>query len=208
MDIESFANDWFHEDPLIVSARQRGAHLESSHITPTTGGLLRTLATTLDARAVVQAGGDGGVSSLYLLAGMADNGVLTAIEANPAADQVAREVFREASTGHRVRPITGRALDVISRLADHAYDLVVVGAGSGESAEYLIQAQRLLRPGGVVVFLGVLGADQGVLDPSRRDEATVAARQFLAEAADNPAFNASLLPMDSGVLVIITESAA
>lgn len=208
MDIESFANDWFHEDPLIGSARQRGAHLESSHIAPTTGGLLRTLATTLDARAVVQAGGDGGVSSLYLLAGMADNGVLTAIEANPAADQVAREVFREASTGHRVRPITGRPLDVISRLADHAYDLVVVGAGSGESAEYLIQAQRLLRPGGVVVFLGVLGADRGVLDPSRRDEATVAARQFLGEAADNPAFNASLLPMDSGVLVIITESAA
>jgi predicted O-methyltransferase YrrM len=206
MDIESFANEWFKEDPQIASARERGTQLPGRQVTPATGGLLRTLASTVGARAVVQAGGDGGVSSLYLLAGMADKGVLTAIEAHPAADQVAREVFREASAGHRVRPITGRALDVISRLADHAYDLVVVGAGSGQSAEYLIQAQRLLRPGGVVVFLGVLGDDEAVLDPSRRDEATTAARMFLNDTADNPTFTASLLPMDSGVLVIITAA--
>ncbi len=205
MDIESFANEWYREDPQIVAAREHGSHLASSQVSPAAGGLLRTLATSLNARTAVQAGGDGGVSSLYLLAGMAQDGVLTAIEADPATDNVAREVFREAGTGHRVRPITGRSLDVISRLADHAYDLVVIGAGAKEPSEHLAQAMRLLRPGGVVVFLGVLGDGDAVMDPSRRDEHTSVARHFLTDAADNPTFVASLMPIDSGILVITTE---
>ncbi|MCB0914283.1 MAG: class I SAM-dependent methyltransferase [Actinobacteria bacterium] len=205
MDIESFANEWYREDPQIAGAREHASHLAGSQISPATGGLLRTLAGTLNARAAVQAGGDGGVSSLYLLSGMADDGVLTAIEADPAADNVAREVFREVGTGHRVRPITGRSLDVISRLADHAYDLVVIGSGASEPTEHLQQAMRLLRPGGVVVFLDVLGDGGAVLDPSRRDEKTSAARHFLTDAADNPGFTASLIPIDGGVLIITAD---
>lgn len=205
MDIESFANEWYREAPLIAAARERAAHAGGACVSPATGGLLRTIATTLNAGAVVQAGGDGGVSSLYLLAGMADNGVLTAIEADPGADQRSREIFREARVGHRVRPITGRALDVISRLADHAYDMVIVAASASDHAEYLHQAMRLLRPGGIVVFLGVFGPDSAVLDPSRRDEKTMAIRHFLEDAAENPTFTASLLPIDYGTLLVVTS---
>lgn len=202
MDIQSFADEWYREDSMIMAARTRGEHLTDGNVSPATGGLLRSIAAALNAAAVVQAGGDGGVSSLYLLAGMADDGVLTAIEYAPGPDQVARDVFRDASVGHRVRPITGKTLDVISRLADHAYDLVVVGAEVTDRAEHLAQARRLLRPGGAVIFLGVFGREQCVLDPSRRDEQTSAQRHFLTEAGDDPSITASLIPIDNGVLVV------
>lgn len=202
MDIQNFTSEWYHEPPLVVGARERGEHLAGRHVDPATGGLLRSLARALEAEAVVQSGGDGGISSLYLLAGMDDNGVLTAIESDPATDAVAREVFREARTGHRVRPITGRGLDVISRLADHAYDMLVVGAGVNERAEHLTQARRLLRDGGVAVFLGVFGQGHAVLDASRRDDQTGAARHFLAEVSEDPSLQASLLPIADGALVV------
>ncbi|MDQ1248681.1 MAG: hypothetical protein QG597_3054 [Actinomycetota bacterium] len=208
MDIESFADEWYRESSIIAAARDRGAQLPDGNVSPATGGVLRSVATALAAAAVVQAGGDGGVSSLYLLEGMADKGVLTAIESAPAPDQVAREVFREAGTGHRVRPITGKTLDVISRLADHAYDLLVVGPAVTDRAEHLDQARRLLRPGGAAIFLGVFGADQCVLNPSHRDEQTSAQRLFLTEVGDDPSVTASLIPIDNGVLVVFIPASS
>lgn len=208
MDLESFADEWYRESTSITAARERVAQLPQANVSAATGGVLRSLATALTATAVVQAGGDGGVSSLYLLEGMADDGVLTAIEANPALDNVARETFREAGAGHRVRPITGNTLDVISRLADHAYDLVVVGPHVTTRAEHLAQARRLLRPGGAVVFLGVLGDELCVLDPSRRDEQTSAQRLFLTETGDDPSITASLIPIDTGLLVVFIPATA
>lgn len=201
MSMESFADEWCHEDPLITAAREHGSGVPGGQATPATGGLLRALALATGARAVVQAGGDGGVSSLYLLEGMSPDGILTSIEPLPAVDQVTRDTFRKAGTGHRVRAITGNTLDVLSRLADRAYDLMVVGANIADRGEHLQAARRLLHPGSPVIFLGVLGREHAVLDPSRRDDQTSTARLFLAEVADDPSLTATLVPIGTGALI-------
>ena len=85
----------------------------------------------------------------------------------------ARRSPRAASAPKRARLITGRALDVLPRLTDGAYDLVFCDADGAEYAAYLDQALRLLRPGGVVAFDNALWHDR-VADPAQRDAATTA----------------------------------
>ena len=47
-------------------------------------------------------------------------------------------------------------LEVLSRLTDGGYDLVLVDTSPADHPRYLDEALRLLRPGGVVALHGVL----------------------------------------------------
>lgn len=193
---------WHVEDARLAGARERGNSADLNQPSPTLGAFLRVLASAMGADAVVQVGADSGVSGLYLLDGMNAGGVLTSIESVPVRDRAARETFRVAQAGNRVRSITGDPHEVIARLTDGAYDLVLVGADISDRSAYLAHARRLLRSGGTAVFLGVFGADDAVLDQARREADVVAARRFLDEAMEDEALRCALLPMDHGTLVV------
>ena len=101
---------------------------------------------------------------------MRPDGVLTTIDVEPEHHRAARETYAEEGiASNRVRLISGRALDVLPRLTDAAYDLVFCDADKKEYAGYLEQALRLLRPGGTVVFDNALWHDRVAdPDPARR----------------------------------------
>ena len=61
---------------------------------------------------------------------------------------------------------------MLPRLTDGHYDLVFCDGDKREYADYLTEALRLLRPGGVVAFDNALWHDR-VADPAQRDEETV-----------------------------------
>lgn len=118
--------------------------------------VLRFLAASLRARAVVEVGTGTGDSAAWLLEGMVDGGVLTSIDADPAKQRVAQRALREA--GHSAgsaRLITGRASEVLPRLTGGGYDLVSMSSAGVEAPKYLELGRGLLRPGGVIVFNGV-----------------------------------------------------
>ena len=98
-----------------------------------------------------------------------------------------------------MRLIAGRALEVLPRLSDGAYDLVFCDALRTENGDYLAAALRLLRPGGLVVFAGAL-ADGRVADPGARDADTVAARDLARMVRDEPRLVPTLLPLGPGLL--------
>src|SRR5690625_2998411 len=86
---------------------------------------MRVLAAAADARAAVEISTGSGVGSLYLLAGMNRDGVLTTIDPEVENQRAAREAFAEAKIRTpRVRTIAGQPREVVRRLTDHAYDLV------------------------------------------------------------------------------------
>jgi len=172
-------------------------------VDPITGAVLRLLAATTGARAVVELGTGAGVSTLWLLQGMRPDGVLTSVDTEGEHQRLARQSLLEAGYGSgRVRLIGGRALDVLPRLSDGAYDLVFCDAASSENADYLEAALRLLRPGGVVVFAGALGNGR-VSQPGARDSETVALRELARSVRDEPRLVAALLPLGAGVLAAV-----
>lgn len=160
---------------------------------------LRWFAGLRPAADVVEIGGGLGYSALWLLAGMHPRGMLTTIEVAPERQAHAQRQLAQAGHGQRVRSILGAALTVLPRLADDAYDLVFVDAVRTEYPDYLTHAQRLLRPGGLLLLNGVLGAG-GDAD-ARSDAETGALRTCLGIVRDDPTLRAQILAVGDGLLV-------
>jgi predicted O-methyltransferase YrrM len=196
--VESFLPDDRNDTALLV-ARSRAEEFGSAPLEASAGAALRFLATSLRARAVVEIGTGTGVSGLYLLRGMAPDGVLTSIDIEPECHRAARTTFLEAGfPPGRTRLIMGRALDVLPRLTSGGYDLVFVDAARTEYPSYYEYGVDLLRPGGVIAFHGVLAPRAG---PTRRDPGALAARELARALREDERLVPSLLPVGNGLLV-------
>ena len=101
--------------------------------------------------------------------------------------------------------ITGRAPDVLPRLTDAGYDMVLIDARKAEYPQYLEQALRLLRVGGMVVIDNALWHGR-VPDPAQRDESTTAVRSTLKLVRDDERLTAVLTPSGDGLLVAVKNA--
>jgi predicted O-methyltransferase YrrM len=168
-----------------------------------TGAALRVLAAAGAAKAVVEIGTGAGVSGLWLLSGMPTDGVLTTIDSDADHQRAAREAFADAGIAHqRTRVILGRALDVLARMTDAAYDLAFVDGDKDEYPAYVREATRLLRPGGVLALDNMLWKDH-VADPAARDERTRTLRDLGKALREDDTFASVLLPIGDGLLVSV-----
>lgn len=196
-----YADGYLDEDDVLLQARRRAEEVGVAPVSPGTGAALRLLAELLGARAVAEVGTGTGVSGVWLLRGMRPDGVLTTVDVEAEHSRLARETFTQAGvTPQRTRLITGRALDVLPRLADGAYDLVLCDGDKQEYAADLEEALRLLRPGGVVAFDNALWGDR-VADPSQRDPITVAIRELVKAVRGDERVTPALLPVGDGLLL-------
>lgn len=201
-----YAESFLPEDEPLLAARARGEQVGAPPLAPISGATLCFLAASISARHVVEIGTGAGVSGLWLIRGMAPDGVLTTIDVEPEHQRLARRSFTEAGIpANRIRLITGAALEVLPRLTDGAYDLVFGDAEKTEYGDYLTEALRLLRPGGVVVFDNALWHDR-VADTGNRDSATVAVRALGAAVRDDDRLVSVLLPIGDGLLAAVKRS--
>jgi predicted O-methyltransferase YrrM len=199
--LNAYVDGYLTEDDTLASARARGVELGCAPISAGGGAALRFLTTALRAKAVVEIGTGAGVSGLYLLRGMAPDGVLTSIDVEPEHQNAAKRAFVDGGIAPgRTRLIMGRALDVLPRLTEEAYDLLYVDAAKPEYPTYHEQGVRLLRPGGVIAFDSVLWAGR-VANPARRDAETVALREVARAVREDDRLVPVLLPLGDGLLV-------
>jgi predicted O-methyltransferase YrrM len=197
----AYAESFQPENEITIQARERGHELGCTPIGSAGGAALRVLAAATCARAVIEVGTGAGVSGLYLLEGMAPDGVLVSIDVESENQRAAREAFGEAGIAStRYRLINGSAADVLPRMRDEAYDLVFVDADKSAYAVYYEQAVRMLRPGGVVAFDNMLWHDR-VADPSQRDTDTVVLRELAKTVRDDSRLVSVLLASGDGLLV-------
>ncbi len=197
----AFAGDLIAEDEALAEARQKAAALGCTPIGTGTGPLLRLLTRAIGATNIVEIGTGAGVSSVWLIRGMAPDGILTSIDAEREHQRAAKETLQAAGVSpHRYRLIAGRAMEVLPRLTDGAYDIVFIDADKTEYGAYYEQALRLLRPGGLVVIDNALWGGK-VADPSQRDPETVGLRELAARMAEDESLVSTLVPVGDGLLV-------
>lgn len=198
-----YAEEFVPEDDRLLDARASGERLGATPVGASTGAALRVLAATLSATSVVEIGTGAGVSGLWLLRGMPADGVLTTIDTSAEHQRSAKASFAAEGIPHqRTRVITGQALEVLPRLADGAYDLVVVDGDKREYPAYAEQAARLLRRGGAMALDNMLWHD-AVADPAARDETTRTLRDLGKALRDDERFVTTLLAVGDGLLVAV-----
>jgi predicted O-methyltransferase YrrM len=199
-DVSTWLSDWQPEDDALIVARSRAAEVGVAAVDPATGAVLRLLAASVGAKAAVELGTGAGVSTLWLLRGLAAGGVLTTVDADGEHQRLAKSSLTDAGVASgRVRLIQGRALEVLPRLSEAAYDLVFCDAARSENADYLTAALTLLRPGGLVVFAGGLAGGK-VADPTARDTETVAMRELARLVREEERLTAAMIPVGTGLL--------
>jgi predicted O-methyltransferase YrrM len=191
------------EDRVVLAARTLAVDVGLVPVGPAAGAALRLLAAAGRARSVVEIGTGTGVSGLWLLAGMRPDGVLTTIDIEGEHQRIAKRLYAEAGYAPgRTRVINGRALDVLPRLADGAYDLVFMDTEPTEYPGAVAEAQRLLRPGGALAVNGVLAAGR-IGDPAAHDPYTVAMRAAVRTVLDGDEWLPALLPSSAGLLCAV-----
>lgn len=193
------------EDAIVSAARERAIDAGAGSVTPAVGALLGLLARLSGGKAVVEVGTGAGVSGLWLLSGMRDDGVLTTIDIEPEHQRLAKQAFSEAGIGPgRTRLIGGRAQDVLTRLADESYDLVFVDAAAADQPDYVVEGIRLLRPGGVIVIHHA-ALDGRAGDPAAHDAEVTAVREAARLIAEDDRLTPVLVPLGDGILIAVRD---
>ncbi len=199
------AENSISEDAVLAAARERAVDIGAGAVTPAVGALLSMLTKLSGGKAIAEVGTGAGVSGLWLLSGMSDDGVLTTIDIEPEYLRLAKQAFTEAGIGpSRTRLIGGRAQEVLTRLADASYDLVFIDADPIDQPDYVVEGVRLLRPGGViVVHRAALGGRAG--DPAARDAEVVAVREAARLIAEDERLTPALVPLGDGILAAVRD---
>lgn len=200
----SYAEDFVPEPEAMERARARGLAFDAATPVGTgAGATLRVLAAAIGARHVIEIGTGAGTSGLWVLAGMPEDGVLTTIDISPEHQRAAREAYAAAGyPTQRTRVITGRATEVLPRMTDGAYDMVLIDADKASYPAYVEHGIRLLRSGGVLVLDNMLWHDK-VADPAARDSETTTLRDLGKSLRDNEDLVPSLLPVSDGLFVAV-----
>ncbi|MCI1020212.1 class I SAM-dependent methyltransferase [Microbacterium sp. C5A9] len=197
-----FLRESIVEPSSIARARANALELGAAPISAAVGSQIAVLAAATNARSIVEIGTGAGVSGLWLLRG-APQAVLTSIDNEPEHLAAARQSFADARVpATRARFISGRAADVLPRMNESSYDVVLVDADAENVIEYVEHGLRLARAGGIVLVPRVLAGGR-VADPVQRDAVTSAYRSLIQETQESAAVLATVSTSGEGLLQLI-----
>ncbi len=199
----TYAEDFHHENEAAAAARTAATELGVVPVSKGVAGVLTLLARLIGARAVVEIGSGTGVSGLALFEGMDPAGVLTSVDSEHDHQAVARQIFTSLKIpNRRFRLISGTALEVLPKLSSGAYDLVLADGDPLEAVEYVDQALRLLRPGGVLVLHDALWHNK-IADSDNQEDETIVLREAIDAVRTSTELWSTLLPVGDGMLVAV-----
>ena len=200
-----YAEEFVDESIALRTARAHSLELGVDPVSPAVGAQLAVLAAASSVHSILEIGTGAGVSGLWLLTGAPD-AILTSIDVEYDHQQAARTAFADADVpANRIRLITGNALEVLPRMNDGAYDLVLVDADAANLLAYVEHGLRIARRGGLVLVARALWKGR-VADPAQRDDTVADYRGLLATINESGAVQASLIASGDGLLQLVKLS--
>jgi len=197
----TYTQNHISEPEHVAPVRERAEDLGVRCIDPAGRSMLQLLCTLRRPRNAVEIGSGVGVASLAMLEAVGSSLTLTAIESDLEHANAMRQGLRESGIpSARARIITERAENVLSRLADHAYDLVLIDAGADLLLEYVAEAKRLVGVGGVIILNNAFD-EHRLAKPAVRKTSTVMTRDALRMLREDPRLQTHLFPTEQGLFV-------
>ena len=143
-------------DRLLVQIETKAREDRIPIIRKETGALLKTLIAALQPEQILEVGTAVGYSSLLMANVMPREGHITTIENYEKRIPIARENFRRAGMEERITLLEGDAGEIIQNLPKAAYRFIFMDAAKGQYPEFLVAADDILKPGGLLVADNVL----------------------------------------------------
>ncbi len=198
--MNAFAESYAHEDYFMQLARKNGEEVGVIDPTAAVGNFLKFVTEVIGAKSVVEIGTNSGVGSLWVLQALANDGVLTTIDAEREHSKIAKTVFEEADippTKYRI--ITGNLIDVVGKLADNSYELIIT-RDAMDLFEIVQESFRLLKSGGLLIIDQALSSGK-VADSTQRDPESIARRDAIKVIKEDGRWSSSVIPIGAGILL-------
>ena len=199
-DMNAFAENYAHEDYFMQLARSNGVEVGVVDPTVAVGNFLKFATELIGAKSVVEIGTNSGVGSLWVLQALESDGVLTTIDAEREHSKIARTVFEEAGIpATKYRIITGNLIDVVGKLADNSYELVIT-RDAMDLFEIVQESFRLLKSGGLLIIDQALSGGK-VADTTQRDPESIARRDAIKVIKEDGRWSSTVIPIGAGILL-------
>jgi len=199
-ELEEYATELFvQEDPLLAELR---AEMEARdfpliQVPARTGQLLSILVRACGARRVLEVGALGGYSALWMASALPADGRLLTLEKEREHAELAREFIERAGRSEVIEVRVGNATDLLPAVDDQGtWDVVFLDADKERYGFYLKHAERLLRPGGLLLADNVFWQGRILEESGEADEATRALQEFNRALAGHSSFDATIVPVD------------
>ena len=175
------------------------------NVSPSTGRVLQLLVSLSGGGRVLEVGTLGGYSAIWMARGLPTGGRLTTLELDPAHAAMAREFLDWAGVGDRVEILLGDARQRIAELGpDGSFDVVFLDADKEGYGLYASHAERLLRPGGLLLADNAFWDGRIVEAPE--DAATRSLQAFNDDLAASSVFDGTILPVGDGLAMGVKRS--
>jgi len=168
---------------------------------PDLGRLLAVLVAAAGGRTVLELGTFVGISTAWMAGSLAPDGHIDTLEADGERAARAEAWFTRIGIRDRVTVHRGPATETMARLPDAAYDLCYIDADKAGYPDYLAEALRLVRPGGLIVADNILASGRVAQPPEQDTPGTAGLRRYAAEALAHPRLKTSILTVGDGVAV-------
>lgn len=199
-DVLAFSENFPHEDFFMQQARKNGAEVGAPDPTVGAGGLINFVVGLISAKSIVEIGTGSGVSALWIFNEAPIDATLTSIDSEREHSASAKEILEEAGiSAQKFRLITGNIIEVVGKLADSNYDLMIVRSPA-DMVDVVQESYRLLKPNGVLIIDNALDGGK-VVDPTQRDFETIARRDSIKAIKEDSRWSSTLLPIGGGALL-------
>lgn len=162
------------------------------------GRLLAMLSQLMRPKAILEIGTFTGYSALCLAEGLADDGVLYALEGNAELEYIAQKYILKAGLDDKVKLIIGDAKKQIPAIEGN-FDLVFMDANKREYGQYFDLVADRINPGGLLIADNVIWSAK-VLD-EKKDKDTQLIDAFNKQVQADERFENFILPLRDGLLM-------
>lgn len=166
------------------------------------GRLLKMLTQLCNPQLAVELGTFTGYSALCIAEGLNEDAKLVTIEVDDELEDFIRYQLDASEHGKKVELRIGKALDICREFEEGSVDMMFIDADKREYPAYLVEASRILRPGGLIIADNTLWSGH-VCDPAYdKDPQTRGVREFNDMTANFPGFETVILPIRDGISLL------
>ncbi len=191
------------EDAVLQEMRQYAEDHHIPVVDPEVGHLLHLLTGLVQPDQVLEIGTAIGCSTIAMARAM-QHGTITTIELTEERHSMALQYFQRAGVAECIHAVLGDARELVPQL-EQQYDMIFMDAAKGQYQEFLEIADRILKPGGLLVADNVLinGWVVNLNYPRHRQKTMVyRMKAFLEQFKENAQYQCSVVPLGDGVALI------
>lgn len=162
------------------------------------GQFLTLLSTLMRPKAILEIGTFTGYAAICLAQGLAKDGILHTIEANPELAHIITKYITRAGLENKILLHIGKAEAIIPTLSLH-FDLVFIDAGKQQNALFYDLVFDKVNPGGLILVDNVLWSGKVIQNENDPDTALI--RAFNDKVHQDERVENLMLPIRDGLLI-------